>query len=136
MNINLTLLILSSFLTGAGTFMLMSKSLSRILFGILIFSNGLNIFLITVSGPAGVPPIKGLVTNITKDVADPLAQAMVLTGIVIPMGLIAFCLALLYRYVRITKSEKISDEEETTIDTDYQESQGDLVGTEPSSEET
>lgn len=136
MSINLTLLILSAFLAGAGTFMLMSRNLSRVLFGILIFGNALNIFMITVSGPAGIPPIKGIVTNSYKNVADPLAQAMVLTGIVIPMGLIGFCLALLYRYVKITNSEKITDEEKSTIDTDFTDSENDLIDVEANDSDT
>ena len=46
------------------------------------------------------------------DPADPLAQAMILTSIVITMGLAAFVLALAYRAFALTTTEQVEDDPE------------------------
>ena len=46
--------------------------------------------------------------------ADPLAQGMILTAIVITMGIAAFVLALTYRSYRLTTAEEVDDDPEDT----------------------
>ena len=46
--------------------------------------------------------------------ADPLAQGMILTAIVITMGIAAFVLALTYRSYRLTTAEEIDNDPEDT----------------------
>lgn len=46
--------------------------------------------------------------------ADPLAQGMILTAIVISMGIAAFVLALTYRSYRLTTAEDVGNDPEDT----------------------
>lgn len=105
MSVNLGLLIVAGILAAAGTYLIMERSLIRMLLGLLLVGNGLNILIVTVAGPAGSPPIKGAESIGATADADPLAQAMVLTAIVITMGIAAFVLALTYRLFVINRDE-------------------------------
>ncbi len=99
-------------LFSAGVYLLLERSLTRMLLGLLLISNAVNLLIINVGGPPGNPPVRnhGGVTMPTT--ADPLAQAMVLTAIVITMGGAAFVLALAYRSYRLTTAERVSDDPE------------------------
>ncbi|MCW2516294.1 MAG: Na(+)/H(+) antiporter subunit, partial [Mycobacterium sp.] len=46
--------------------------------------------------------------------ADPLAQGMILTAIVISMGIAAFVLALTYRSYRLSRAEEVANDPEDT----------------------
>ena len=46
--------------------------------------------------------------------ADPLAQGLILTAIVITMGIAAFVLALTYRSYRLTTAEEVANDLEDT----------------------
>ena len=60
-----------------------------------------------------MPPIFWASSGKETD-ADPLAQAMVLTSIVITMGVGAFVLALTYRSYNLTTTDDIGDDQEAT----------------------
>jgi multicomponent Na+:H+ antiporter subunit C len=93
------LAILVGALTAAGVYLLLDRSLLRMLFGLILLSNAVNLLILTVGGVTrGAPPIiaKGA-TELSAPYANPLPQALVLTAIVIGFGLIAFALVLVYR---------------------------------------
>ncbi|WP_029042652.1 Na+/H+ antiporter subunit C [Cucumibacter marinus] len=80
-------------------YMLLSRSLIRMLLGITILGNGVNLMIFTVGRlTREVPPIvpDGLVQPAT-DIANPLPQALILTAIVIGFALFSFLLVLTYR---------------------------------------
>ena len=81
-------------LIAGGIYLMLERSLMRILAGIMLASNGVSMLFLVASGPAGSAPIVG---EPKSSIADPLPQAMVLTAIVIGFGLMAFTLALVYR---------------------------------------
>ncbi|MFZ2509950.1 MAG: Na(+)/H(+) antiporter subunit C [Gordonia sp. (in: high G+C Gram-positive bacteria)] len=105
MSVNLGMLIVAGVLAATGVYLLMERSLVRMLLGLMLVGNGINILIITLSGPAGRPPIKGAESIGSATDADPLAQAMVLTAIVITMGIAAFVLALTYRLFVINRQD-------------------------------
>ncbi|MEE2031023.1 Na(+)/H(+) antiporter subunit C [Rhodococcus chondri] len=116
MTSNLTLLILAGILVASGVYMLLERSIIKMLLGLLLMSNGINLLILTVSGPSGSAPIIGTTSAIRDDMADPLAQAMILTSIVITMGVAAFVLALTYRsYVYRARDEVENDPEDTLV---------------------
>lgn len=84
------------------------------LLGLLLIGNAVNLLILTVGGKSGNPPIRGRTSNGATTEADPLAQGMILTAIVISMGLAAFVLALAYRSYRLTTVEEVSDDPEDT----------------------
>jgi multicomponent Na+:H+ antiporter subunit C len=80
---NLILAITAGVLVASGVYLLLERSLTRILLGVLLASNGVNMLFLVAAGKPGAPPIIGLADG---DVSDPLPQAMVLTAIVITMA--------------------------------------------------
>lgn len=105
MTANLGLLIVAGVLGATGVYLLMERSLVRMLLGLLLVGNGVNILIVTLSGPPGRPPVRGAESVGATGDADPLAQAMVLTAIVITMGVAAFVLAMTYRLFVINRQD-------------------------------
>lgn len=113
MTAHLVPLLMAAGLTGCGVYMLLERNLTRALLGLMMIGNAINLLIIDVSGPGGSPPIYNSTEGMEND-ADPLAQAMVLTAIVITMGIGAFVLALMYRFYHLTTEDDIGDDEEAT----------------------
>jgi multicomponent Na+:H+ antiporter subunit C len=107
-------LVLIGVLTSCGVYLLLERNLTRMLLGLLLISNAVNLLILTVGGPSGNPPIHGRVSDGYTADADPLAQGMILTAIVITMGVAAFVLALAYRAYRLITAEDIGDDPEDT----------------------
>jgi multicomponent Na+:H+ antiporter subunit C len=82
-------------LIGAGSYLLLKHDLIRVVAGVLLISNGANLFVMSAGLSRGAAPIYPLPE--TRAVADPLVQAMTLTSIVITFGVAALLLALIYR---------------------------------------
>jgi multicomponent Na+:H+ antiporter subunit C len=105
-------LILVGGLTSAGVYLLLERNLTRMLLGLLLVGNAVNLLILTVSGPPGNPPIRGRTSDGETATADPLAQGMILTAIVISMGIAAFVLALTYRSYRLSRAEEVANDAE------------------------
>lgn len=106
---NVTLLLAVAVLVAAGVYLLLERSLSRVVVGAILLGNGINLLVLTAGGPAGRPPIVG---DSGEPMADPLPQAMVLTAIVITLGLTAFLLAMAYRSWQIDGHDEVQDDVE------------------------
>lgn len=105
-------LILIGILASAGVYLLLERNLTRMLLGLLLISNAINLLILNAGGPSGNPPVRGRTSGSETTTADPLAQAMILTAIVITMGVAAFVLALTYRSYRINTIEEVSNDPE------------------------
>ncbi|MFD3743943.1 Na(+)/H(+) antiporter subunit C [Nocardia sp. NPDC058633] len=112
MTANLTMLITIGALTACGVYLLLERVVSKMLLGILLLGNAVNLLIITMAGPDGTPPIRAGADASSDGMADPLAQAMVLTAIVITMGVAAFILALAYRAYMLTTTEDVHKDPE------------------------
>ncbi|MET7770734.1 Na(+)/H(+) antiporter subunit C [Nocardia sp. NPDC005366] len=110
MTSNLTLLILIGVLVACGVYLILERTVSKMLLGMILFGNAVNLLILTVGGAAGSSPILGTAEDDQRAMADPLAQAMVLTAIVITMGLAAFVLALAYRSYILTTTEALEND--------------------------
>jgi multicomponent Na+:H+ antiporter subunit C len=108
---NLTLLILIGVLVACGVYLILERAVSKMLLGMILFGNAVNLLILTVGGSSGRPPIHDA-DNPRELMADPLSQAMVLTAIVITMGLAAFVLALAYRSYSLTTMEDVQNDRE------------------------
>ena len=93
-----------------GFFLLMQRSISRIVLGLVVLSNAANLVIFVAPGllRAKAPLITGE-SLAGFPHADPLPQALILTAIVIGMGVLAFALGLVYK---ITKVLEIQDVDE------------------------
>ena len=107
-------LILIGGLTTAGVYLLLERSLTRMLLGLLLISNAINLLILSAGGPSGNPPVRGRSSVGQTTTADPLAQGLILTAIVITMGVAAFVLALTYRSYRLNTIEEVSTDPEDT----------------------
>ncbi|KUI36380.1 cation:proton antiporter [Mycobacterium sp. IS-1496] len=107
-------LILIGGLTSVGVYLLLERNLTRMLLGLLLIGNAINLLVLTVAGPSGNPPVRGRTSAGETSTADPLAQGMILTAIVISMGIAAFVLALTYRSYRLTTAEEVGNDPEDT----------------------
>jgi multicomponent Na+:H+ antiporter subunit C len=94
----------------AGVYLLLDRSLTRVLLGFLLLGNATNLLLLSTVGVAGMAPILGLAEP--AEMTDPLPQALILTAIVITFGVAAFLLALIYRSWRLVRQEVVGVDEE------------------------
>ncbi|RLP90094.1 Na(+)/H(+) antiporter subunit C [Micromonospora sp. BL4] len=103
----LVLVLAVGVLVGCGVILLLERSLTRILLGVILIGNGVNL-LILLGGRSGGAPIVG--TGPVDRMSDPLAQAMVLTSIVITFGFTAFLLAVAYRSWYLSGDDEVPDD--------------------------
>lgn len=81
-------------LFAIGTYLLLSRSMLKVILGTSLLSHGVLLMIITMGKlKRGAPPI---ITG-AGPFTDPLPQALILTAIVISFGVTAFVLALAYR---------------------------------------
>lgn len=97
-------------LVGTGTFLVTSRSLSRIVLGFALLGHGAVVALLAAGGPAGTPPIVD--GEPSPNTANPLPQALSLTAIVISFGLTLFVLALARRQQLLTGDDLVEDDVE------------------------
>jgi multicomponent Na+:H+ antiporter subunit C len=97
-------------LYAAGVYLLLDRSLTRVLLGFLLLGNATNVLLLSTGGAAALAPILGIADP--EDMSDPLPQALILTAIVITFGLSAFLLALVHRSWRLAHRENVERDEE------------------------
>ena len=93
------LAILSGSLVAAGIYLLLSQHLVRMLFGLTMLSNAVNLMLFAVGGlqHRDPPLIEAGYLQPTSAVANALPQALILTAIVIGFALLTFMFILFYR---------------------------------------
>ncbi|ADU29825.1 Na(+)/H(+) antiporter subunit C [Evansella cellulosilytica] len=92
-------------LVTVSTYLLLTKSLLRVVLGIVLLSHGAHLLLLTMSGlKEGAPPLLG---EEAASYADPLPQALILTAIVISFGVTAFLLVLAYRTYKEHKTDDL-----------------------------
>lgn len=100
-------------LFAAGTYLILRRSLVKLLLGLLLMAHGANLLLFTLSGlRRGAPPLIGLEGG-QETYADPLPQALILTAIVIGFSLTAFTLVLAYRADQVVGSDDLQRMETT-----------------------
>ncbi len=100
------LILLIAVLFTCGTYLVLHRSLTRIILGIATLGNGVNLVLLVAGGRAGAPPFVGE----AEPQADPLPQALLLTAIVIGFSLQAFLLALTWRNWTLDGNDEVEDD--------------------------
>ena len=105
------LLLAVGVLFGTGTYLLLQRTLTRIVMGLALLGHGVNVLLLLSGGRAGAAPLIGEAPP-GQPYADPLPQAMALTAIVITFGIMAFLLALAYRSWTLSHDDEVEDDVE------------------------
>ncbi len=104
----LVLVLVTAALVTTGVYLLLERSLTRIIIGFVLVGNGVNVLFLVAGGAAGGPPIVGTTPDAEK--IDPQPQAMVLTAIVITQGMTAFLLAMAYRSWQLNRHDEVQDD--------------------------
>ncbi|MBR9800845.1 MAG: Na+/H+ antiporter subunit C [Rubinisphaera brasiliensis] len=86
-------------LYAAGIYMMLRRSVVKLLIGLGLLSHAANLLIFTAGGivRGRVPVIPEGRTQPLTGIADPLPQALILTAIVISFAVLAFALVLIYR---------------------------------------
>lgn len=99
-------------LFSVGSYLLLQRSLTRIVLGIGILANGVNVLILATGSRQGIPPILG---SSSGPFTDPVPQALVLTAIVIGFALTAFLVAMAWRSWTIDGNDMVEDDIEDRI---------------------
>lgn len=102
------LVVLVGVLFAVGTYLVMHRSLTRIVLGVALLGNGVNVLIVTAGSRPGDAPIVG--RNGTP--TDSVPQALVLTAIVIGFALVAFLVALAWRNWTLDGNDMVEDDVE------------------------
>lgn len=94
-------------LYAIGSWLLMQRSLTRIVIGLAILGHGANLLLLAAGGRAGGVPLAGTDPATTS---DPLPQALALTAVVITFGVSGFLLSMAYRSWRQRRDDTVEDD--------------------------
>ena len=94
-------------LVAIGTYLVLQRTLTRVIIGLGLLSHGANTVLMA-SGTRGTPPIIG--RGPAGRFSDPVPQALALTAIVITFGATAFLLALAYRSWLQSRADEVQDD--------------------------
>ncbi|WP_105031735.1 Na(+)/H(+) antiporter subunit C [Arthrobacter ruber] len=111
MTVDITLIVLMAVFFAAGIYLLLERSLTRVLLGLILLGNGANILLLAMSGGGGRSPL--YVSGIAaEDYTDSLPQALILTAIVITFAVTAFMLGIIYRSWVLGRQDVVQDDPE------------------------
>lgn len=86
-------------MVAAAVYLFLSRQYLRVLFGVILLSNAINVAILTIGRltPARPPLIGQGEEVLAAGMSNPLPQALILTAIVIGFGLLSFALALGWR---------------------------------------
>ncbi|AEG43091.1 Na(+)/H(+) antiporter subunit C [Isoptericola variabilis] len=108
---SLALVAVIGVLVAVGVYLMLERSLTRVVLGFVLVGNGVNLTLLVAGGRAGSAPIVGTAPD-GEPMSDPLSQAMILTSIVIALALTAFVLAMAYRSWQLHGHDEVADDVE------------------------
>jgi multicomponent Na+:H+ antiporter subunit C len=98
-------------LFATGLYLMLRRSIVKLLIGLVLLSNAANLVIFTAAGlTRGKPPLvpEGATAPL-EAVADPLPQALVLTAIVISFGVLAFAMVLVHRTHQMVRTDDLDD---------------------------
>jgi len=114
-------------LFATGIYMILRRSLVKVLVGILLLGYAANLLLFN-SAPLtrGAPPLIDQSGGVPAVYADPVPQALILTAIVISFGVTAFSVVLIRRAYAVTGTGDLDNMHCTDIPCDDEEIMSDL----------
>ncbi len=98
-------------LYGCALYLLLRRSIVKLLIGLILLGNGTNLLIFSGSGLVrGRPPLVPVdATSVPAPYADPLPQALILTAIVISFGVLVYAVALIYRTYRALATDDLDN---------------------------
>ncbi|MEJ5960875.1 Na+/H+ antiporter subunit C [Pedobacter immunditicola] len=107
----LLLVFMIGVLYAAGVYLILRRSMVRLLLGIMLLGNATNILIFLLGNIVkGKPPIIEESFKVFQDIyADPVPQALILTAIVISFAFTSFAIVLLKRVYALIGSDDLDD---------------------------
>ncbi len=98
-------------LYAMGFYLILRRSLVKLVFGLVMLGQATNLLIFTAAGltRANPPIIADNAEMLAGPAADPLPQALILTAIVISFGILAFALVLMRRAYDITGTDDLDE---------------------------
>lgn len=103
------LAIIIGVLFTAAVYLILSRSLLKVILGTGLLSHGAHLLILTMGGLGGKAPPVLLDGVSVDDFADPLPQALILTAIVISFGVTAVMLVMAYRMYAVHKTDNMNE---------------------------
>jgi multicomponent Na+:H+ antiporter subunit C len=135
MSVSLVLLVVMAVMYACGVYLMLERSMTRVLLGFLLVGNATNLLILIMGGKSGFAPILGSDVTV-EEMSDPLPQALILTAIVITFGVSAFLMALIYRSWRLSKDDDVDDDLDDVAMRDSQGITGEEVDFDNPTDET
>lgn len=112
------LAIIIGLLYAAGIYMMLRRSLVKLIIGLILLGNGANMLIFLLGRIVkGKPPIIPDSGKVLADIyADPVPQALILTAIVISFGLQAFAVILIKRAYKVVNTDDLDQMNATDED--------------------
>jgi multicomponent Na+:H+ antiporter subunit C len=113
----IVLAVVIGLLYGLGLYLILRRSIVKLVFGLVILSQATNLLIFTAAGltRAQTAIISDSAVTLPATAADPLPQALILTAIVISFGILAFALVLLLRAYKVVGSDDLDDMRSTDL---------------------
>lgn len=111
----LVLAVVIGVLWATSIYMLVRRSIVRLLIGLVLLGHASNLLLLVVNGPQPHrPPLVRSVADDAADLADPLPQSLVLTAIVISFSLNALAVGIVRRTHEVFDTDDVQKVTEHT----------------------
>ena len=120
-NMEIILAIIVGLLYASGIYLMLRRSLVKLVIGLVLLGNGVNLLIFLLGGlvrgkPPIIPETDGMIGQIY---ADPVPQALILTAIVISFGLQSFAIVLIKRAYIVVNTDDLDRIHSTEEDDDY-----------------
>lgn len=101
------MIILAGILVAAAVYLILSRSLLRVIIGTSVLTHAVNLLLLSMGGlKTGAIPIYG---ETVKRYVDPIPQTLILTAIVISFAITAFFLVLAFRSYKELGTDNLAE---------------------------
>lgn len=107
----LLLIFIIGLLHAAGIYMLLRRSMFKMIIGLILLGNGVNLLIFLLGRLVkGKPPVIDEASKVFTEIyADPLPQALILTAIVIGFGLQSFAIILIKRVYKVLETDDLDE---------------------------
>ena len=103
-------------LYATAIYLILRRSIVKLVIGLVLLANASNLLIFTASGlTRAAPPLipEGISATDVAVFADPLAQALILTAIVIGFGVLAFAVVLIRRAYEVVAVDDLDEMKDT-----------------------
>jgi multicomponent Na+:H+ antiporter subunit C len=107
----LLLVFLIGLMHAGGVYMLLRRSIFKMIIGLILLGNGANLLIFLLGRLVkGHPPVMADGMKVFADIyADPLPQAVILTAIVIGFGLQSFAIILIKKVYKVLETDDLDE---------------------------